>query len=285
MSQKILVIGATGSIGLEVAKRLLEKKIPVKIAVRNPAKAETLKLDDTEVVHFEYGKPETFSNAFNSVSKILLVSPPSFLNLEKEVINAINVAKEKGIELIVNISAMGVENDGEDPMRKIEKHIESSGMSYVILRPNCYMQNFTNLFRDFIKNHNEISAPAEDSKSSFVDLRDVADVAVKVLLDDSFKNKIYTLTGPQALNLHVIAFLFSEELKRDINYSKITEDFFKKTLLSSGWPQITIEGTLELCNYIKGNSNSKITEDIKKILNREPINFKQFIKDNIEVWK
>ncbi len=285
MAKKILIIGATGSIGLEAAKRLLEKKQPVKIAVRNPDKAESLHLKGAEVVHFEYQKPETFFNTFESVSKIILVSPPSFLKIHNDVINAINVAKDSGIEQIVNISAMGVEKDDNDPMRLIEKHIENSGLKYVILRPSCYMQNFTNLFRDFIKSNNEIFAPAEDAKSSFVDLRDVADVAVKVLLDDNFNNKTFALTGSQALNLHVIAFLFSEALKREINYSKISEDFFKKTLLSAGWPQITIEGTIELCNYIKGNSNSEVSDDVKKILKKEPLKFEQFIMDYIDIWK
>lgn len=285
MAKKILIIGATGSIGLEVAKRLIEKDQSVRIAVRNPDKAKSLKLNGAEVIHFEYQKPETFFNTFESVEKILLVSPPSFLKLHKDVINAINVAKDNGVKLIVNVSAMGIENDENDPMRIIENHIQKSGLKYVLLRPNCYMQNFTNLFRDYIKNDNEISAPAEDAKSSFVDLRDVADAAVKVLLDDYFHNKIFTLTGNKALNLHVIAYLFSQELDREISYSKISEEFFKKTLISAGWPSITIEGALELCNYIKGNSNDRVTDDIKKILDREPISFEQFIKENIEIWK
>jgi len=285
MAEKILIIGATGSIGLEVAQRLVAEKQPVRIAVRNPDKAESLNLNGSEVVHFEYQKPETFFNAFKSVSKIVLVSPPSFLRIHDDVIHAVNVAKDSGVKLIVNISAMGIDKDENEPMRLIEKHIQKSGLNYVLLRPSCFMQNFTNLFRDFIKEDNEISAPAEDAKSSFVDIRDVADVAVRVLMDDNFNKQIFTLTGKQSFNLHVIAYLFSEELKREIIYSKISEDFFKKTLLSAGWPIITIEGTLELCNYIKGNSNSKISDDIEKILNREPIKFEQFIKDNSDIWK
>ena len=284
MSDTILIVGATGSIGLEVASRLIKENQHVRIAVRNPDKAGSLNLNGSEVVHFEYQKPDTFISTFESVEKFVLVSPPSFLRIHEDVIHAINVAKDSGVKLIVNISAMGIDKDENEPMRLIEKHIQKSGLNYVLLRPSCFMQNFTNLFRDCIKEDNEISAPAEDAKSSFVDIKDVADVVVKVLIDESFNNNIYSLTGQQSLNLHVIAYLFSEILKREINYSKISEDFFKKTLTSAGWPIITIEGTMELCNYIKGNNNTKVSTDIETILSRKPIKFEQFINDNIDTW-
>ncbi|MCB0746570.1 MAG: NmrA family NAD(P)-binding protein [Ignavibacteriales bacterium] len=285
MKETILIIGASGSIGLEVANRLIEKEKHVRIAVRDPEKAKKLKLNNSDFVHFEYTKEETFKPAFEKVKKILLVSPPSFLNIHKQVNKAIDDAIKEKVKLIVNISAMGTENDTKDPMCIIENHIINSGIDYVLLRPNCYMQNFKDLFRDFIKDDDEISAPAEDTKTSFVDLRDVADFAVQALLKANLKNKSYTLTGSQALNMHVISFLFTEALNREINYRKISEEKFKKILQGSGWSQVTIEGTMQLCNYIKGNSNSQITDDIKKVLKREPIKFQKFIMDNLKNWK
>ncbi len=285
MTEKILIIGASGSIGLEIAKRLISKEKQVRIAVRNPVKAKKLKLKGAEFVHFSYSEKETFKPAFENVKKIVLVSPPSFFNIHEQVIEAIDEAKQEKVKLVVNISAMGIEKEKSNPMNIIEKHIVKSGLDYVFLRPNCYMQNFNDLFKNFIKDENQIAAPAGDEKTSFVDLRDVADFAVEALLNGRLKNKSYTLTGRQALNLHVVSYLFSENLKREINYNKISEAEFNKTLVNAGWPKVTIEGTLQLCNYIKGNTNSVITTDLKKVLKREPIKFEQFIKENIKNWK
>ncbi len=64
-------------------------------------------------------------------------------------------------------------------MKKIEDHIRKSKVDSVFLRPNCYMQNFKDLFRNLIVEENQISVPADDAKICFVDVRDVADVAVK----------------------------------------------------------------------------------------------------------
>jgi uncharacterized protein YbjT (DUF2867 family) len=284
MAEKILIVGATGSVGYEVAAKLLHLNQPIKIAVRNPEKARTVNLIDAEFVYFEYNKPETFVAAFEDVTKLFVVSPPSYLGIHEYVINMINSAIKKGVKLIVNVSAISAESNLDKPIKMIEEHIIKSGIDYVILRPNCYMQNFKDLFRDFIKEENVISVPASEAKTSFVDIRDVAEVSAKVLLEESFKNKIYKLTGKQLLNMYVVAHMFSEGLNREINYNSISEEQFEKILKSSGWPLSTITGTVQLCSHVKTGGTAVISEDVQKILGKEPIKFEQFIRDYAEIW-
>ena len=284
MSEKILIVGATGSVGFEVATRLTQLNKPVKIAVRNPEKAKSINFKDTDFVHFEYNNSQTFDSAFENVDKVLLVSPPSYLGIQDIVKDAINSAVVKNIKLIVNISAISIESDLDKPMKEIEDHIRKSGIDYVFIRPNCYMQNFQDLSRDLIIEENQISVPAEDSKTSFVDIRDVADVAVKALTDKSLVNKTFKLTGKQLLNMHVVAHLFSEGLNKEINYNNISDERFEKLLRSAGWPAGTIKGTMQLCSHVKSGETSIVSNDIEKILNREPIKFKQFIFDYKDKW-
>jgi len=284
MSDKILIIGATGSVGFEVATRLTQLDQPVKIGVRNPEKAKSINFNNTELVHFEYQKPETFDLAFKNVYKVLIVSPPSYLGLQEIVIEAINSAITKGVKLIVNISAISIESELDKPMKLIEDYIRKSGVEYVFLRPNCYMQNFQDLFRDLIIEENLISVPAENSKTSFVDIRDVADVAVKALMDNNLKNKTYKLTGNQLLNMHVVAHLFTEGLNREIEYNSISDTLFEKTLSTAGWPTGTIKGAVQLCNHVKKGETAIISDDIERILNRQPIKFEQFIFDYKDKW-
>ncbi len=284
MSDKILIIGATGSVGFEVATRLDKLNEPVKIAVRDPEKAKSIKLKKVEFVQFDYHNPDTFSKAFKNVKKVLLVSPPSYLNIQSAVISAIDSAIASGVKLIVNISAISVESKLDKPMKEIEDHIRKSKIDNVFLRPNCYMQNFKDLFRNLIIEDNQIAVPADDAKICFVDVRDVADVAVKALTDNKLKNNTYKLTGKRPLNMHVVAHLFSEELDREIEYNAISEQLFEKTLRSAGWPAGTIEGTLQLCSHVKSGETAETTTDIEKILGREPIRFEQFIKDYADNW-
>ena len=284
MTGKTLIIGATGSVGFEVAKRLNKLKKSVQIAVRNPEKAKSIELKNVEFIHFEYINPDTFEKAFKGIKNILLVSPPSYLKIQDSVISAIDSAIKNGVKLIVNISAISVESKLDKPMKMIEDHIKKCKVDSVFLRPNCYMQNFKDLFRNLIIEENEISVPTNNAKTCFVDIRDVADVAVKALTDEKLRNNTYKLTGKQSLNMHVIAHLFSEGLNREIEYNSISEDLFKKRLIAAGWPASTIEGTMQLCSHVKDGETAESSDDIKNILGREPIRFEQFIKDYADNW-
>lgn len=284
MEDTMLIIGATGSVGFEVAKRLSEKEFNVKIATRDPEKAKSIELKNVEYVHFEYHKPETFEKSFKNVDKVLLVSPPSYLKLQEKVIEAIDTAVKNGVKHIVNISAISVETELDKPMKAIKEHIQNCGVDYVVLCPNCYMQNFNDLFRDLIIAENQITVPTSDAKTSFVDIRDVADVSVKALTDESLKNKTFKLTGKQLLNMHVVAHLFSEGLNKEINYKSISPELFEKRLKTAGWPASTIEGTLQLCKHVKNGDTAVVTDDIKNILGREPIKFEKFIHDYSSNW-
>ncbi len=107
---------------------------------------------------------------------------------------------------------------------------------------------------------------------------------LKALTDKKLKNNTYKLTGKRPLNMHVVAHLFSEELGREIEYNSISEKLFEKTLRTAGWPAGTIEGTLQLCSHVKSGETAESTNDIEKILGREPIRFEKFIRDYANNW-
>lgn len=284
MSDSILIIGATGSVGYEVAKRLSGLDVSVKIAVRNPERAKNTGLENVDYIKFNYLEPTTFTDAFSGINKMVLVSPPSYLKLQDYVTDAIDAAVNSGVKLIVNISAISIESELDKPMKQIEDHIKSSPTDAVFLRPNCYMQNFKDLFRDLIIKENQIIVPAQNAKSCFVDVRDVADVAVKTLNDKSLWNQTFHLTGKQHLNMHVVAHMFSEGLKKDIDYIDISENNFEKRLRTAGWPEGTIVGTMQLCSHVKTGTTAQFSDDVEKILGREPIKFEQFIRDYSDNW-
>lgn len=285
MKDKILIIGSSGTMGLEIAKKLIDKNISVRIAVRDPNKAGKMNLQNTEFVKFDYFDTDTFNSTFKGVNKLLLVSPPSHYGIQEKVINAIDSAIENGIELIVNISAISIESKLDKPLKEIEDHIKKSKIAHVFIHPNVYMQNFLYLLKDFIISEEEITIPAENSKVSFVDVRDVADVAVNSLINNDLKNSTLKLTGNQAINFHVVSFLFSEALNKKIDYKNVSEDVFEKLLQNAHWPKGTIVGTLQLCSHIKDGKIDFVTNDVKKVLNREPIKFQQFINDYLDIWK
>jgi uncharacterized protein YbjT (DUF2867 family) len=157
------------------------------------------------------------------VDKVFLVAPPVRADNDRLLGNAIDAAQKAGVKHIVDLSAMGVEHS-ESPMRNIELHLIKSGVPYTILRPNWFMQNFITFLHDSIANQGGVYLPAGDSKTSFIDIRDVAEVAKKALLEDGHQNKEYTLTGDEPLTYHDAVNAIGDVSGKELKYVPLEED-------------------------------------------------------------
>ena len=205
MSDTILVTGATGTVGSEVVKQLTSSGHRVRAAIHTPTKAHKFKDNMVDLVTLDYTRPETFADAFKDVDKLFLLTPIS-PNMGSNSSNLVNAAKQNAIKHIVKLSVMGA--DAEPGIiigrlhRQEEKIIEGSGIPYNFLRPGAFMQNFVNYFGETIKNQNAFYFPAGEGKVSFVDVRDIASVAVVFLTrnDTKYENKAYGITGQEALS-------------------------------------------------------------------------------------
>jgi len=171
--------------------------------------------------------------------------------------------------------------------RHEEKMIEESGIPFSFLRPNAFMQNFVNYYGQTIKNENAFYLPAGDGKISFVDVRDVAAVAVRVILENGsqHENKIYEVTGQEALSYGQAAEILSKENGRTISYIDIPEEDARKGMEEMGMEDWLIEAIMAAYRGWKGGYMSKMTDVVKHITGRKPILFVQFAKDYAEALR
>jgi uncharacterized protein YbjT (DUF2867 family) len=230
---KILVTGATGTIGSEVVKQLASyNNNAIRAAVHSQNKVDKFKQYHTvESVNFDYNKPDTIANALTDINKLFLLTALD-PNMEDIYSNVVQEAKKNGVTHIVKLSAEGADAEPGTIIGKIhrreEKIIEESGIPYTFLRPTGFMQNFVNFFGHTIKTQNAFYLPAGDGKASFVDARDIAAVAVKILQTKSdtkqqqqHENKAYHITGQEALSHSQAAETLSKVIGRKISYIDI----------------------------------------------------------------
>jgi uncharacterized protein YbjT (DUF2867 family) len=91
----------------------------------------------------------------------------------------------EGVEQVVFLSLLGAEKNSIVPHRAVEDHLrEMTGISWTFLRPSFFMQNLENAHEDDIKKLNHIIVPAGSGTTSFIDGRDIAAIAAKVLSED-----------------------------------------------------------------------------------------------------
>lgn len=283
---KYLVTGASGNIGKYVVDELILLKKDIKAAVHNTEKAKTIFKDkeDVELVKFDFLDKKTFDKALEGVRAIFLVRPPNLADPQKDMLPFLKTAKEKGIEKIVFVSLLGVEKNPIVPHRKIENMIKELRIPYVFLRPSFFMQNLNTNHREEIKERNELYIPAGRSKTSFIDTRDIAKAAAISLLDDKYKNTAITLTGKDAIDYDEVSKVLSEVLERKIEYKNPSLLRFRKERIKRGTPKEFANVMTLLYLMTKLGTAKDITDDLEKLIGREPISFKQYAMDHKDYW-
>lgn len=285
MSGKFLITGVTGNVGKEVISRLIEKGLPVKAAVRNLTKAESLGLKDAEIALFDYDSPETFQSALAGVERLFVIPPPLNPKQHELLIPMIDLAAQSGVRYIVNISTMSVAHIENLPLGIAENHIEKSGIAYTFLRPNWFMQNCNGYMLEDIKEKGAINLPAGDAKTSLIDIRDIVEVSIAALTTEEHLNKKYTLTGGKALDNYEIAKILSESTGKKIQYYPMTDEEMRLSLKSFGLTDENVEMYMDLYRSVRRGETASVSPDVANILGREPITFEQYVHDYIEFWK
>ncbi|HEX7343008.1 MAG TPA: SDR family oxidoreductase [bacterium] len=285
MLNKILVTGATGNAGNEVAKALAARGLRVKAAVHTAEKAALLKSTRAERIAFDLIQPNTWGGALSGVDGLFLVSPTMVPGSLQAVLNFIDKAKSAGVKYVVNLSAKGVEMVDDAPLRIIEKKVEASGIPFTHLRPTWFMQNFSSFHRDVIAKQGAIYLPAGDAKTAFIDCRDIASVALICFSQTGHAGKAYALTGSEALDHHQVAALISKAIGREVKYHALSDDDARQGLKAQGWPPEAVEYMIMLYGFVRAGFAADITPDVEKILKRKPLVFEQYVRDDADAWK
>ena len=282
--KKILITGATGTVGSEVVRQLTSKTENVRAAVRNPEKAREINLGNAKIVHWDYDKPASFENALENTERLMLIAPSGSPNSHQYLNPAVDAAKRAGVKHIVLLSAMGVDSNDEIPLRKVELHIQSSGIDYTFVRPNWFMQNFVTWMGQSIK-EGGIYLPAGTGKTTFIDVKDVAGVIVEALTDNRHLNKEYNITGVDSLDHGEVAQKISGVIGKPVAYNDIPEADFKSALMGFGYPEDAADFMVMLYGPVKAGYTGVTTPDAESVLGRAPHSFDTFVDENKAAWE
>ncbi|MGB5158514.1 MAG: SDR family oxidoreductase [Desulfobacterales bacterium] len=276
---KILVAGATGNTGSEIVKQLLEKGIEFKAMSRKKSKGRTIA--GVNWVDGDFADIGSLVSAFAGVKRIYIAMPAHPDN-EAWINNAIIASKKAGVKHIIKLSGMGVSLDaGSEIIRvhaRTDAMIMQSGLVYTLLRPNSFYQN---IFASIptIKKQGAVYSVMSDSKLSFIDIRDVAAVAVKALSETGHDNKTYNLTGPEALSYFNIVKKTGFFTGKDIALYPISKNETKSAMLKAGVSEWRADKLSEILAWFAKGKYDAVTSDVESVLGRLPYSFNQFINE------
>lgn len=283
MTAPILLTGATGNTGQVVAERLRERGLPFVGLVRSEARKRELNARNIDAIMGDFDDPPSLIRALTGIEVAYLVCTPDELLIPREVA-FIRAAKQAGVRRIVKCSAFWADLTGITQNLRahgaIEAELIGSGLEYTIVRPHGFMQSFTLFNWAMIEKAGAISMPAGDGGIPLIDVRDVAEVAVRALVEPGHVGKAYDLTGPDVIDMYEQAAILERVLGKPVTYVPSDEVQLMRVMKLLGVPAVPCEHVIKIFRLQREHKMESTTSTLRE-LGITPIRYEQFVRDLI----
>jgi len=273
-----LILVTAGKVGSETVRLLRERDVPVRVLVRDPAKAAALAEAGAEIAKGDLDVPAAIDDAMTGVSAVVLVSPA----VPAQELNVVASAARAGTGHVVKATSKA---SADSPIARrrwqaeIEAGLAASGIPHTLLRSNAYMQNVLALAPAIAKTSSFGSA-AGKGRSGLVDARDVAAVAAEIAASPAAHvGQTYWLTGPGLISNYDVAAVLSKLLGRTITYRELTVEENTETMIRAGVPEQIAQMNAQAFSMAAGGDAEWLTEDVPSLLGRPARSFQQFAND------
>jgi uncharacterized protein YbjT (DUF2867 family) len=214
---------------------------------------------------------------------LFLTAPPLDAEAPAKLKPVIDLAKSRGLRHIVFNSALGVDAVEQAPLRVCERYLMDSGVPYTIIRPNFFMENFSTGFLAPMAKTGGIYLAADDAKTSFISVVDIAEVATTAFVK-SLTSKEYNLTGPESLSHSQVADIISLVADKVVTYQAIPEEAMLNGLRETGMPEGAVQYVGVLYNAVRAGYASTVTSDVESVTGKKPVDFESFVRKNAAAW-
>lgn len=259
----ILVLGATGKTGRRIVARLRDKGLPVRLASRR---------SDTP---FDWNDPAGWDAALQGVkTAYVCYSPDLAVPGAPDHIQAfVDRAVARGVERLVLLSGRG-----EEEAQRCERIVRASGLEWTVVRASWFSQNFSEgEFLGMVLD-GAIALPAGQVPEPFVDLEDVADVAVAALTEDGHAGQVYEVTGPRMLTFAEMAQEISQAAGRPVQFIDIPGAALTEGLAEAGVPPDVAWLLDYLFGTVLDGRNAYVCDGVERALGRPATDFREFAR-------
>ncbi|MFI6251850.1 NAD(P)H-binding protein [Streptomyces sp. NPDC051016] len=267
----IVVTGATGNVGREVARLLVDGGARVRALTRDPATATVP--PGAEAVAGDLTDPSSLAPVLAGAEALFLLSgyaPEVFAEAQKA-----------GVRRVVLMSGGSAETGDRSNavaryMIDTEDALRASGLAWTMVRPRMFM---TNAFQwlPMIK-AGVVRAPWPDVPAAVVDPADIAAVAAKALVTAEHEGRVYPVTGPEALRPGDRVRVLGEVLGREIRYEAQPDDEARAEMLAQ-MPEQYVDAFFSF--YSGGKlDEATVFPSVEEVTGRPPRTFADWARAN-----
>ncbi|MGE5479511.1 MAG: NmrA family NAD(P)-binding protein [Chloroflexota bacterium] len=283
--QKIIVVGASGSVGWAVLESLLKRGAEAVAAARNIDELQDFQKRGLECRHLDITDSYTWAEAMNGVDKIFLIRPSRLFNVRRDMEPFLEFLSDQNLTQAVFLSIQGADKDPQLPHSKIEQFIIRRWIPYTFLRPSLFMQNLIEIHRNEIKSDNILFIPSYSKKASYIDIRDLAEAAAVTLTEDGHLSKTYELTGAESTSYENIAKELSNALGRQIMYKNPSIPEFLWVKRNEEHPLSYVIAALAYNELAKAGKTEASVSTLERLIGRKPTTLSEFIIEHKLEWE
>lgn len=260
----VLVIGGTGKTGRRVADKLRDLGRDVRIGSRSASPA------------FDWTDESTWNDALDGVAAVYITYAPDLAmpGAANSIRSFVDQARDNGVTRLVLLSGRG-----EEEAQACERIVQRSGIHSTIVRSSWFNQNFSEGEFVTMVQSGQITLPDVDTPEPFVDIDDIAEVAVAALTEEGHVGEVYEVTGPRMLTLAEVAAELSKATGRDINYIPVPHDAFVAGVARTGAPKDVVWMLDYLFATVLDGRNAYLTDGVQRALGRPPKDFADYARE------
>jgi uncharacterized protein YbjT (DUF2867 family) len=258
-----LVLGGTGKTGRRVVERLVSHGVPTRVASRAADPS------------FDWGDQGTWDAALEGVTAVYVSYAPDLAipGATDSIRSFVEKAVVRGVRRLVLLSGRG-----EEEAQLCERIVQDAGIEWCVVRASWFSQNFSEgEFLDMVL-AGAITLPAGDVPEPFVDVDDIADVAVAALTEDGHAGQIYEVTGPRMLTFKDAVAEIAHASGREIRYIQIPHEAFAAGIVESGAPDDIAWLLGYLFSTVLDGRNAYVCDGVQRALGREPRDFAEYAR-------
>ena len=262
-NETTLVLGGTGKTGRRVAERLKERGVNIRIGSRSAK------------LPFDWDDRSTWDGALDGVTAAYITYAPDLaIPGATDAIRAfVDRAVASGVQRLVLLSGRG-----EEEAQACERIIQEAGVEWTVVRASWFNQNFSEgEFLSMVMD-GVITLPAGNVPEPFVDVNDIADVAVAALTEEGHAHEIYEVTGPRMLTFAELAQEISSAAGRQVQFVQIPSEAFAAAIAESGAPDDIAWLLNYLFDTVLDGRNAYVCDGVQRALGREPTDFADYAR-------
>ncbi|APU15631.1 MULTISPECIES: NAD(P)H-binding protein [Actinoalloteichus] len=237
---RIVVTGATGTVGRRVVARLLAAGVEVRAVTRQPEAAALPA--GVEVVAGDLERPETLDQVFVGADRVYLF--PAAAPVADEVVQRIRLAGVRRIVVLSGTTADDPDEAGGEDYRLVERAVERSGLEWTHVRPGMFAGNARD-WAESIRAEGVVRLVYGDVAQAPVHEDDIAEVAVAALLTDGHVGARYPLSGPESLTKFEQVQAIGRALGRELTVEELTPEQWREAMAEE-LPEEVTEWLLDL---------------------------------------